>query len=182
MDKIIYFIAAVVGLVYFLSFRSKKIDTEPDPGTSKNDIRKYVEKFNKEIAFNIAIAIYDYGSRYNIKHSLILAVIEQETDFKPREGNFGEQGIMQVTEIALNEVKRVYSDKVQYINKDDLTDNSKNIKVGTLYLKYCIDRANGNIKKGLAYYNGGFEPPEQSFKYAEEVLDKQEKIKDELRG
>ncbi len=89
--------------------------------------------------------IQKYAKRFNIKPSLIKAIIHAESSFKPEvQSSAGAQGLMQL----MPATQRRYSVK-------DPFDPSQNIKGGTAYLKHLLNKYNNNINLSLAAYNAG---------------------------
>lgn len=101
----------------------------------------------------------------------VLAVIWKESSGDPGAvGSAGEQGLMQVTEIAaqdVGEAQPTTSDSPQ-----------RQITVGAKYLGKCLDYVGGDTFNALRCYNEG-PPPltrEASKQYAEDVLKKREAL------
>ena len=80
---------------------------------------------------------------------------------------------------------------------EDLADPDLNIRYGTFYLRHLLDRFDGSEIAALAAYNGGPEnasewggadlevdeiPFPETRAYVEEVLDKRDKYRDDVRG
>ncbi|MBX2851711.1 MAG: lytic transglycosylase domain-containing protein [Phycisphaeraceae bacterium] len=79
------------------------------------------------------------------------AVIEAESGWDWRaESPIGAKGLMQVTDIALQDVKRL-----EGIEAGNLFDVDYNLRVGTLYLSYLLDRFDGDIALAVAAYHMG---------------------------
>lgn len=88
--------------------------------------------------------IYREAMRNKLAPELVAAVIQAESDFRPRlisEKNA--QGLMQIV-----------PETGQLLGADNLFDPEQNIIAGTKYLRYLIDRF-GNLKMALAAYNAG---------------------------
>ena len=87
---------------------------------------------------------------------LIIAQAYKESRFFPgRKTNSkysSAAGLLQMTKTAVSEVNRV--DKTSY-KHSDMTNATKNIAAGTAYLQIRIDRAGGNVAKGLDGYGTG---------------------------
>lgn len=82
---------------------------------------------------------------------LVNAVIEAESSWRWRaESPVGAKGLMQVTDIALADVKRL-----EDIEDGDLFDIDYNLHVGTLYLAYLLDRFDGDVALAVAAYHMG---------------------------
>lgn len=101
----------------------------------------------------------------------VLAVIWQESAGDPQAvGSAGEIGLMQVTEIAAEDVGEA---------QPRTTDSpQRQITIGTKYLGKCLDYVGGDKEKAFRCYNEGPPPLTQpaSKEYAEQVLSKREQL------
>jgi soluble lytic murein transglycosylase-like protein len=107
-----------------------------------------------------------------VPRDLILAVIWQESTGDPNAvGSAGEQGLMQVTEIAAQDVGEILP------TTDD--PPQRQITVGAKYLSKCGDYVGGDTKQQLRCYNEGPPPltAPASETYAEQVLAKRRKLR-----
>jgi soluble lytic murein transglycosylase len=122
---------------------------------------------------------------------LIAAVIYAESRFRDQTSHAGARGLMQVTPQTAKLIERLSGGST--FTTDDLADPDINIRYGTYYLRYLIDRFDGNITAALAAYNagetnvaawGGSELELEDIKfedtrgYVEDVLDKREDYAD----
>lgn len=85
------------------------------------------------------------AKRYNVDPRLILEVMRQESGFRNRALSYkGAQGLMQLmpATAARFGVYRVY-------------DPEENISGGTRYLRFLLDKFDGNVELALAGYNAG---------------------------
>ncbi len=82
---------------------------------------------------------------------LVQAVVEAESggDWRAK-SPLGAKGLMQITEIALADVKRL-----EDIDDGDLYDIDYNLHVGTLYLAYLLDRFDSDVALAVAAYHMG---------------------------
>ncbi|MFK7790127.1 MAG: lytic transglycosylase domain-containing protein [Phycisphaeraceae bacterium] len=82
---------------------------------------------------------------------LVRSVVQAESsrDWKAT-SPVGAKGLMQVTDIALKDVKRL-----EGIDDGDLYDIDYNLRVGTLYLAYLMDRFDGDVALAVAAYHMG---------------------------
>lgn len=101
------------------------------------------EFFAEEIPYGGLI--YEKAKKYDVDPSLVVAVIEQESRFKPRaRSHVGARGLMQLMPRT-----------GRWMGARDLYDPEQNIDAGVKYIKYLDKRFNGDLKKIIAAYNGG---------------------------
>ena len=104
---------------------------------------------------NIQVVIYKpivegIAQQNGVSPSLIMAIIKVESDFKADAvSHKGAQGLMQIM-----------PDTASWISeKTGLSDNAydalSNIEMGSWYIKYLLDKYNGDETKALAAYNAG---------------------------
>lgn len=85
--------------------------------------------------------------------ALIAAVIYQESKFRDQTSHAGARGLMQITpETAEFIAKRSGGTR---FSQEDLATPQINISYGSYYLRYMLDRYDGNIELALAAYNAG---------------------------
>lgn len=104
-------------------------------------LRRTSAGFSSSYSEFINTACYKHG----VDPSLVHAIIKVESDFNPyalsRKGAMGLMQLMPQTAVELN-VKNSFSPQ-------------ENIDGGVKYLRYLLDRYEGNIKLALAAYNSG---------------------------
>ena len=113
----------------------------------------------KRPAFNLEVAkeqffrseipwgsvIYREARDNGLSPELVAAVIEAESDFRPTLISHRDaQGLMQI----VPETGRL-------MGADDLMNPRENIRAGSRYLRYLVDRYKGNQRMALAAYNAG---------------------------
>lgn len=148
----------------------------------------HVQAFTLEIAkedfFRTQIKyggiIYREAKRNRLSPELVAAVVEAESDFRPRlisEKNA--QGLMQV----LPSTGRL-------MGAEDLFDPTENIAAGTKYLRYLLDRF-GDERMALAAYNagegnvekfGGVPPFPETLNYLRKVNERSRTYRERVRG
>lgn len=102
-----------------------------------NSIDAYIEKSSLE---------------FNVPYDVIYAVIETESSFDPDAVSpTGARGLMQINEITLKDINQRLNTHYSF---DDLFDPEINIKLGTFYLSYLIERFE-NYETVYAAYNAG---------------------------
>ena len=124
--------------------------------------------------------IYREARRNNLSPELIAAVVEAESDFRPRlVSNKQAQGLMQL----VPETGRL-------MGADNLFNPSENIAAGTKYLRYLFDRF-GDEKMVLAAYNagegnverfGGVPPFSETHDYVQRVASHTSRYSRRVRG
>jgi hypothetical protein len=98
---------------------------------------------------NIQDFIYEMSEKYDVEVELILAVIEQESNFDSNcRSTTNDTGLMQINDINLDELK-------ENLNITNLYDPYQNIEAGTYFLKKCLDAANNELNPALMCYNFG---------------------------
>ena len=101
------------------------------------------EFFAEEIPYGELI--YEKAKKYDVDPALVVAVIEQESRFKPRaRSHVGARGLMQLMPRT-----------GRWMGAKDLYNPEQNIDAGVRYIKYLDRRFNGDLKKIIAAYNGG---------------------------
>lgn len=139
-------IASVQPPPSFRIFRTPKsaetiLQPEAAPRSFSLDIEKE-DFFRSQVPFGSII--YREAVRNNLSPELVAAVIEAESDFRPRlVSNKNAQGLMQI----VPETSRL-------LGCDNPFNPSDNVAAGAKYLKYLIDRF-GDQRLALAAYNAG---------------------------
>jgi len=89
----------------------------------------------------------------NLDPALIAAVIYQESKFEDRTSSAGAKGLMQILPDTANFIARKSGGSAFEVR--DLATPQINIAYGSWYLRYLIDRYNGNETLAVAAYNAG---------------------------
>jgi hypothetical protein len=101
------------------------------------------EFFAEEIPYGELI--YAKAKKYDVDPALVVAVIEQESRFKPgARSHVGARGLMQLMPRT-----------GRWMGARDLYNPEQNVDAGVKYIKYLDRRFNGDLKKIIAAYNGG---------------------------
>ena len=85
--------------------------------------------------------------------SLVAAVIYAESRFRDQTSHAGARGLMQITPATAAYIAR-RSGGTRF-EQGDLATPQINIAYGTFYLRYLLNRYDGNAVLALAAYNGG---------------------------
>jgi soluble lytic murein transglycosylase len=85
--------------------------------------------------------------------ALIAAVIYEESKFRDRTSHAGARGLMQITPRTADFI--AHRSGGTSFQEDDLSTPQINIAYGTYYLRYLIDRYDGNDSLAIAAYNAG---------------------------
>jgi soluble lytic murein transglycosylase len=116
---------------------------------------------------------------------LIAAVIYAESRFEDQTSDAGARGLMQITPDTADTIEHLSGGTT--FEYSDLADPELNIRYGTFYLRYLLDRYDGNVVAALAAYHAGpgnadawggagleigAIPYDDTRAYVEEVLDK----------
>jgi soluble lytic murein transglycosylase-like protein len=148
----------IIFLIVFILTLFSKIDVSSnvEASISKNPehhiITSYIKHRNKRIsnsvASQIAHEIIMNSRNYNIRYSLLVGLIQVESNFMVRaKGVKGALGLMQVMPLWVK--------PFNLKNSHDLYNVRININSGTRILKRYMNQKNGNLDKALNRYVGG---------------------------
>lgn len=91
------------------------------------------------------LIIFRAGERHGVDPRFLHAVIWQESKYKVRaRSHVGAQGLMQLMPAT-----------ARRFGCDDVNDPASNIEAGAKYLRWLLQRFNGNVSLALAGYNAG---------------------------
>ena len=98
--------------------------------------------------------VVKYSEEFEVDPVLVFSVIKVESNFQPRAtSNVGARGLMQLMEEAYDWVKfRLDDDSESF---DDMYDPETNIKYGTYYLSFLMERYDNSIDLTAAAYHCG---------------------------
>jgi soluble lytic murein transglycosylase len=98
-----------------------------------------------------------YSELYNVDENLVYGVIHTESHFNPdSESQAGAMGLMQITSECFDFLKQNIPDDSTDYDTSALFDPEINIKFGTYFLSYLLDKYDNIEKTALAAYNAGF--------------------------
>lgn len=110
--------------------------------------------------------VHEKASAFDVDPSLIKAVIKTESNWNCRAiSSKGAMGLMQLMPSTANDM-----------NVHNPFDPEENIEGGTKYLKYLIDRFNGDLTLALAAYNAGPKTVEK-FGYVPPITETKQYVK-----
>ena len=168
----LYFVIGLILMIVFFvgrkggagSIQSNYIEVD------KNRLKKVIDEINLSNENPvIASKVKRFSKEFDVNPWIIMGIIHQESDFvTDAKGSIGEKGLMQIREGALQDVVNKTNFNEGY-HPEYLDQIGYNIKAGLLYYKLHLKNTNGNIRKALAQYNGGYENP--NFEYANNVLE-----------
>ncbi len=99
----------------------------------------------------------EYSELYDVDENLVYAVIRTESHFNPDDkSGAGAKGLMQITSECFDFLKQNIPDDSQDYPDSALYEPEINIKFGTYFLSYLLDRYDNIEKTALAAYNAGF--------------------------
>lgn len=96
-----------------------------------------------------------YASKYQIDPYILYSIIRTESNFNPQaESNVGARGLMQITEITFDWIKtKIAPDEP--LTFDDLYDPEVNIRFGSYFISYCLQRYDNDLATAAAAYHSG---------------------------
>jgi soluble lytic murein transglycosylase len=97
--------------------------------------------------------IRQQAAEKDVPADLIAAVIYNESRFRDQTSNAGARGLMQITPGTAKVIEGLSGG--QTFEFEDLADPDINIRYGTFYLRYLIEKFGQNDVAALAAYNAG---------------------------
>jgi soluble lytic murein transglycosylase len=97
--------------------------------------------------------IRQQAAEKGVPADLIAAVIYAESRFRDQTSHAGARGLMQITPRTAKLIEGLSGGST--FTAEDLADPDINIRYGTYYLRYLIDKFDGNEIAALAAYNAG---------------------------
>jgi peptidoglycan lytic transglycosylase len=138
--------------------------------------------------------IRQQAAEKGVPADLIAAVIYSESRFRDQTSKAGARGLMQITPATAKLIEKLSGG--QTFKFEDLSDPDINIRYGTFYLRYLIEKFGNNDIAALAAYNAGENnvvawggsslrlddiPFPETRGYVESVLDKREEYAQHYR-
>jgi len=158
-------------------------------GVSRIDLDKAIREITLPLRHDDVIR--QQAAEKDLDPSLIAAVIYAESRFRDQESHAGARGLMQITPQTAHLIAHL-SGGTRFVT-GDLSNPEINIRYGSFYLDYLLERYDSNEIAALAAYNAGIgtvdrwggsslglgavEFPETRA-YIEEVLDKRREYRD----
>lgn len=97
--------------------------------------------------------IREQAAEKGVPADLIAAVIYEESKFQDQTSSAGARGLMQITPDTADTIENLSGGETFVY--DDLSDPELNIRYGTFYLGYLLDKYDGDVIAALAAYNAG---------------------------
>ena len=97
-----------------------------------------------------------YAGKYQMDPYILYSIIRTESNFNPQaESNVGARGLMQITEITFDWIKtKIAPDEP--LTFDDLYDPEVNIRFGSYFISYCLQRYDDDLATAAAAYHSGW--------------------------
>jgi soluble lytic murein transglycosylase len=158
-------------------------------GISRIDVQKAIQELTLPLQHEDIIR--QQAAEKELDPAMISAVIYAESRFRDQESHAGARGLMQITPATAHAIEHL-SGGTTFVT-DDLSNPEINIRYGSYYLRYLLDRYDGDEVAALAAYNAGTGNVDQwggadlqmsdiafpeTRAYVEEVLDKQQEYRD----
>ena len=97
--------------------------------------------------------IRQQAAEKGVPADLIAAVIYEESKFEDQTSSAGARGLMQITPDTADTIENLSGGETFVY--EDLADPDLNIRYGTFYLAYLLDKYDGDVIAALAAYNAG---------------------------
>jgi soluble lytic murein transglycosylase-like protein len=187
------YIIAIAGLMVIIKEETNTISSFPHVNQMIEEYRTKeklygilrTKGYSLGQGVDIVEAIVRKSKELELPLALIMAVIDQESEFYPNaRSHLGAQGLMQVMPFKWD--KYVAMLKLE-VDRRAMTDPLMNITVGCHILKDFYNRHNHitdhkvRMAKALTDYNNGEEAENPNLKYAVEVNRKQDEYEKKLR-
>ena len=108
---------------------------------------EYPQRFTEYVEY--------YAGKYGIDPMILYAFIRTESNFDPNaDSDAGARGLMQITEVTFDWIKMKIA-PTESLTFDDLYDPETNIRFGSYFVSYCLDRYTGHLATAAAAYHSG---------------------------
>ena len=158
-------------------------------GVSRFDIGDTIDELTLPLRHDDIIR--QQAREKGVPADLIAAVIYEESKFQDQTSSAGARGLMQITPDTADTIETLSGGETFVY--EDLADPELNIRYGTFYLAYLLDKYDGDVVAALAAYNAGegnadawggagmtiddIEFPE-TYDYVNDVLERREQYRD----
>ena len=158
-------------------------------GVSRFDIGGTIDELTLPLRHDDIIR--QQAAEKGVPADLIAAVIYEESKFQDQTSSAGARGLMQITPDTADTIETLSGGETFVY--EDLADPELNIRYGTFYLAYLLDKYDGDVVAALAAYNAGegnadawggagmtiddIEFPE-TYDYVNDVLERREQYRD----
>ena len=97
-----------------------------------------------------------YAGKYDLDDRMLYAVIRTESNFDPEaQSSVDARGLMQITEVTFDWIKSKIA-PAEDLTFEDLYDPETNIRFGTYYFSYCLQRYGNDLATAAAAYHSGW--------------------------
>ena len=97
-----------------------------------------------------------YAGKYSLDEKMLYAVIRTESNFDPNaQSSVDARGLMQITEITFDWIKSNIAPGEE-LTFDDLYDPETNIRFGSYFFSYCLQRYGNDLATAAAAYHSGW--------------------------
>lgn len=133
---------ASVGAPDPLAIRSSIPRVASDPGPPQSSVKRYNGTVN---GWAFRDLIQSAAQRHDVPQALIRAVMHSESSFDPKAiSSAGAAGLMQLMPAT-----------AERFGVTDRFDPAQNVEGGVRYLRFLLDRFNGDARLAIAAYNAG---------------------------
>jgi soluble lytic murein transglycosylase-like protein len=141
----IFYLKNYDGYTYFERNTDDNSYKKNTPEKSEDIIKDQSELIHADNFTSYHRIISSNSKRYKVDSSLVFAVIKVESNWNPKAvSKKGAKGLMQLMPSTAKDM-----------NVRDIFDPEENIIGGIRYLRYLLDKFNGDISLALAAYNSG---------------------------
>jgi soluble lytic murein transglycosylase-like protein len=144
-DDIDIYLKHVDEFTYLANITTDNSSNKNIPEKSKDITKHQSEIIHADNLTSYRHIISSNSKKYKVESSLVYAIIKVESNWNPKAiSKKGAKGLMQLMPSTANDM-----------NVMNLFDPEENIKGGIRYLRFLLDKFNGDISLALAAYNSG---------------------------